>query len=268
MQTNLKAYWKVVTLTWNEMVTYRFNFSLWRVRGILYVLTRYYLWLVAIPVGMSIFGYRQSTILTYVILGALLESIIFSSRAADIGDDINSGNLSQFLLRPMHFFSYWFSRDLGDKAMNITFCIGELFAIFVLLHPPFFIQTNIVLLVAFFAAVILAVILYFTFSVLLGLIGFWSPEIWGPRFIFIILVNALAGGLFPLDIMPKPLYVFFQFLPFPYLMFFPLDIYLGKANAGQIVFGFVVCSVWIGLMYWFLAKAWRKGIRHYTAYGN
>lgn len=268
MTKQLGKYFRVAALTWEEMLTYRFNFAMWRVRGVLTILTRYYIWLAAIPVGMTLFGYSQKTILTYVIGTAILEAIVFSSRAAEIGDDINSGNLSQFLLRPMNYFGYWFSRDMGDKAMNIVFCAGEVLILYFLLRPPLFAQTDMLVVVAFLLAVILATILYFSFSVLLGMIGFWSPEIWAPRFIFIILVNALSGGLFPLTMMPPSLYRLFQLSPFPYLMFFPLNIYLGKVPREQILLGFVVCIFWIGVMYWFVLRAWKKGIKQYTAYGN
>lgn len=264
----MNKYLQIAKLTWDETFVYRLNFVMWRVRVVLQILTLYFLWSALIPTGASLFGYDQSSMLTYILGTSLISSIVLSSRSNAVGDEINSGNLSNFLLRPINYFLYWFARDVGDKAMNIIFSIIELTVLFVILKPPLFIQTESFYLLLTIVAIVLALIMYFFFNFLLGLIGFWSPEVWAPRFIFIILLNFFAGGLFPLDILPKFIFSAFQLLPFTYLLYFPIKIYLGQLTIIETFTGIMISLVWTLALYIIVQYVWRKGLKIYTAQGR
>ncbi|MDP3988547.1 MAG: ABC-2 family transporter protein [Candidatus Levybacteria bacterium] len=264
----MRKYWKVIKNTWEEMITYRLNFAMWRARVVFQTLTLYFLWSAILPSGVTLLGYSQSLMLTYVLGASFVGSIVTSSRSGSIGDEINQGNLSNFLLRPMNYFLYWFSKDLGDKAMNISFSIVELFLLFLILKPPIFIQSEPVYLALFLMSLISAVVIYFFINVIIGMIGFWSPEIWGPRFIFTILISFFAGGLFPLDILPRNIFLFFQYLPFSYLLYFPLKIYLGQIPILEIILGITVSFFWSIILYLTMKKIWNKGLRVYSAQGG
>lgn len=264
----MNKYLRVIRNTWEEILTYRLNFVLWRFRTVLQLLTIYFLWSSVMPSSSLVFGYTKSMMLTYILGTSLINSIVFSTRSHEIGENINSGNLSIFLIRPINYFIYWFSRDIGDKIMNILFSLLELVILFLVLKPPVFVQTNITYLSLTVIAVILAILIHFFFGFLLGTIGFWSPEVWAPRFIFYILISFFAGGFFPLDILPKSLFLVFQILPFSYLLFFPLKIYLGQLSNIEIFTGIIISSVWVFLLYNFLKLVWTKGLKIYTAYGR
>ncbi len=253
--------------TWDEAVTYRLSFSVWRFRNVLQLLTMYFLWYALVPAQKTTFGYSQSLILTYILGTSILSSLILSSRSYDLGDSINKGDLSSYLMRPINFFYYLFAKDIGDKAMNITFSVGELTILFILLRPPFFIQTNPFYLTAFFMSIIAALILFFFCNLLLGFIGFWSPETWAPRFIFGIFINFFAGGLFPLDILPAPLFAVFRLSPLTYLLYFPLKLYLGQLSFPDMLSGFLISYIWIFCMYKIIQLVWMRGLKVYTAQG-
>jgi len=264
----MKLYFQVAKNTWDEMLTYRFNFVMWRVRNVLQLLTVYYLWLAVTPQNGQIFGYNRPLILTYVLGATLVGSIVFSTRTQEMGDNINNGDLSQFLIRPFRYLGYWFARDIGDKLFNLSFAVGELAIFFLILHPSLFLQTNIAFLLLTILAVLLAVVMNFFIGSLLGMIAFWSPEVWAPRFIFFTLVSFFAGGLFPLDILPITLQRIFALLPFSYLGYFPIAIYLGKFSSTQLVQGFCIAILWSILLYILLSVVWRKGLKIYSSEGN
>lgn len=264
----MKKYLLVARLTWDETFSYRLNFTMWRVRTIIQLLTMYFLWLAIIPENGNILGYSRTFMLTYILGTSLISSIIIASRSYEVGTEINNGNLSNFLIRPINYFMYWFARDIGDKGMNITFSIIELFLLFLILKPPIFLQTEISFLLLAALSAGLGLLMYFFISFLLGMIGFWSPEVWAPRFIFLTVLTFFSGGLFPLDILPKPIFSFFELLPFPYLLYFPLKIYLGQLPLIEIYKGLAVSCVWIGILYALAKFVWIKGLKLYTAYGR
>ena len=264
----MKKYLRVAKNTWDEILTYRLNFVMWRVRTVVWLISAYFLWLAILPEGFSLFGYDQRIIITYILVGAVLSSIVASARSYAIGDEINRGDLSNFLMRPINYFLFWAARDLGDKAINITFSLIELAILLVLLRPPLLIQQDLLYLFLFIFSICIAVILEFFFNFLLGFIGFWSPEVWGPRFLFSIVIGFFSGGLFPLDMLPSPIYTFFQVLPFTYVLFFPLKIYLGQLSIPDVLFGFCVASLWAAILYVLVKFFWGKGLRLYTAQGR
>lgn len=264
----MKKYWQVLQSTLWEIGTYRFNFAMWRLRIVLQFLTTYFLWLAITPAQGQLFGYSQQLILTYVLGTALVGTMVFSTRTHEIGANIDSGDLSLFLLRPLNYFKYWFARDLGDKLVNIAFVIGELLILYVILHPPVFLQMHGIVLFATFVAICIAVVLNFYFGSLLGLIAFWSPEVWAPRFLYFILVPFLSGAIVPLDIFPQTLQQFLQLLPFSYLIYFPVKLYLGSLTFDQIIHGMTIGGLWIVLLHCATQVIWLKGLKSYSAQGR
>lgn len=264
----MNKYFLVAKNTWIETFTYRLNFVMWRLRVSLEFLTRYLLWLAIIPANSLFLSYNQSQMLTYIIVTSFVEAIVLSTRTHDIAENINSGSLSNFLITPINLFAYWFSRDLGDKLMNILFMVIELTLFFLIFHPPFFIQTNHFLIITFILSILLATIMHFYIGFSLSLIGFWSPETWAPRFIFFIVVTFFSGWTFPLDILPVTIYEILKFFPFTYLIYFPVKVYLGTLNNPEIILGIAVCFSWTIVLY-FLTKAfWQKGLRSYSSFGK
>lgn len=265
----VKKYWPVFKNTWQEYFTYRLNFAMWRVRTVTQLLLVYFLWCAIFQNQKGeIFGYSQQLILTYILGVSFLRAIVFSSRTIDVGDEINRGNLTNFLLKPLSYLKYWFTRDLADKILNLTLAVFELTLIFWLLKPEIFWQADIWRLTLFGLAALLAMLLYFYINFLFGLLAFWTPEVWAPRFVFLIFLEFFAGALFPLDILPKFLFNTLAFLPFPYLLFFPLKIYLGQLGFFQITTGFVISLSWILVFYQIVQLVWHQGLRIYSAEGR
>lgn len=274
----MKKYWLIITNTWLEYLAYRLNFLVWRLRSFVsFAMIYFFWWAVFSPPGggvgaSQVFGWQQGQILTYILGVAFIRSLIFSSRTSDVGGEINQGNLTNYLLKPLNFFSYWFSRDTADKLLNIACTFVELTLFSLILRPALFWQTDLSYLLFFLIALILATILYFYLNLFLGLIAFWTPEswsgIWGPRFVFMIILEFFAGTIFPLDILPKPILNLVQLTPFPYFIYFPLRIYLGKINTIQIMMGFAICLFWLAVWYLIIQKTWRAGLKIYGAEGR
>src|SRR3989338_4026154 len=74
--------------------------------------------------------------LSYIMLVAVLQSAVLASRSIDLAGVINSGELSNIIIRPISNLWYWLSRDMADKALNLIFSAVEIFLLIVLLRPP------------------------------------------------------------------------------------------------------------------------------------
>jgi len=263
----MKKYFYIFKNSLSEYFAYRLNFFLWRLRVIITVLINFFLWQAIFQSNKNVFGYQEPQILTYMILITLIESVVLSTQTQKVAYEINSGALSRLLIVPINFFTFNFIRDLSDKTINTICAMIEIPFLLIILKPPVYIQTNFLWLILFVFTLIFAAIIYFEINMILSFIGFWSKETWAPRFIFYILLMFLAGNYFPLDILPHPLYQIFLLMPFSYLVFFPLKIYLGNLTFSFVFNGLVVALLWIFLLWYFMYFLWNRGLKVYTAEG-
>ena len=56
--------------------------------------------------------------------------------------------------------------------------------------------------------------------------------------------------------------------PFPYQLYFPISIYLGKAAGAEMWRGLAMQLFWVLVAYVFARLMWRRGIRRYSAFGG
>ncbi len=247
---------------------YRLSFVLWRVRMVMQILVIYFLWWAIFKGHNTLFGYTQGMMLTYILLSAIVRPFSMGTRTQEVGSLINEGDLSNFLVRPINFLRYYVFRDLADKILNIIFAFFEVSILFIILKPSIFLQTNPAVLILTVFALIIGATLHFYFSMMLSYLAFWTPDVWAPRFLSFVLVEFFAGMLFPLDILPKPLFLLSNSLPFTYFIYFPLKLYLGQLNNQMVWTGLAVGIFWIFGFRFLTEFMWKKGLRIYTAEGR
>ncbi|MBI2611273.1 ABC-2 family transporter protein [Candidatus Gottesmanbacteria bacterium] len=264
----MKLFLQIFRNSVSEVTAYRLNFTLWRFRLLLRLLILFFLWQAIYSSQSNVFGYSESQMLTYILLSQIVATFIFSSKTQEFGELIYTGNLSNWLTKPINIFKYLIARDIADKSLNFIFSVAEVSLVFIIFSPPIFISQSVNILPWVFISIILGIIMYFMVSFLLSLVSFWTQESWAHRFLFFVISDFLAGGLFPLDILPQNLYKILLLTPFPYMMYFPLKIYIGGLSGNEIITGFTVLIFWLFIFYFAYKYLWKKGLRLYTAEGR
>jgi ABC-2 type transport system permease protein len=266
----MHKYWIIFTLSWQEEFTYRINFVLWRVRNVIKFLMIYFLWSGIFIANQSVYGYSKPQLLAYAFLLLLISTVVMSSPSSDnIGGEISSGDLGNYLVKPMHYLRYWFCRDLSSKLLNICFASIELMLLYLLLKPALHLSLNEVTIFSFFISLIIAVVLYFLISSLTRFVSFWSPEnTWPVAFLLSVIIELVSGGIFPLDILPDNIQHIMMFTPFPYLLYYPIAILIGKIEGIQILHVLLLGLCWVGLMMLITQYVWSKGLRIYASEGR
>jgi ABC-2 type transport system permease protein len=267
----MKKYLSVFKISFAQEFAYRLNFIMWRVRNVMQIILVYFLWsTVFYDPTREVFGYNREKILTYVFGILILRALVFSARMVDMAGEIANGDITNYLLKPINYFKYWMTRDLASKTLNLSFATVEITALYFIFRPQLFIQGDFLILVATLAAVILAMALFFCILFLVNMVTFWMPENgWAAQFLFVnIIADFLSGGVFPIDILPVLWQKILYALPFPYLLFFPLQVYLGKVGGGEMIRGLVIAFVWVTVLLLSVRTVWSRGIRRYSAEGR
>jgi ABC-2 type transport system permease protein len=265
----IRKAFQIARLTFQEYFTYRLNFILWRFRSFVLFFSLLVFWLAIYKDRIELLGYQKAQMLIYVVGIAFLRSIILASRSADLAGQIRNGELTKTIMLPINMLSFWFSRDLVDKALNIFFGILEISLAITILKLPFYFPHQIQSYFYFIILVVLAFFLYFCLNFFISILAFWTEEIWATRWLFgIVFLEFFAGALFPIDILPTWLQKIIYLTPFPYLIYFPLKVWLEQLSTGAILKSILVCACWLGLFYWLVKALWQKGVKNYEAYGG
>ncbi|KKQ52246.1 hypothetical protein A2865_02240 [Candidatus Woesebacteria bacterium RIFCSPHIGHO2_01_FULL_39_17] len=267
----MNKYLQVFKISFQQEFAYRLNFIMWRVRNVLQIFVVFFLWDTVFSFREGeLFGYDRDRILTYVFGLIFIKAFVLSARAQDVAGEIARGDIINYLLKPVSYFKYWLTRDISSKALNLIFAVFEFGILYLILKPPFYFQTNPFQILLSVVAICIAIYTFYLILFIVNVIPFWAPEMgWGGHFLVtVILVEFLSGSLFPLDILPANLQNILSFTPFPYLIFFPLQVYLGKITGLLLLKGIVVSLVWIVILWFFMKWVWNKGFKAYQAYGR
>lgn len=265
---SLNKYFQLIKISWQDVWIYKGNFILWRLRNVLVLLGSYLFWLAVYQDNLTLGAYSKSQMLTYVFLAAVIESVVLSSRVIGLGGIIRSGDLVNILIRPIKNYYWWFARDLADKAQNLFFALAEIALLIFILRPPLSLSVSLSTSVLFSFSILLSFLLFYQINYLLGLLGFWLPDVWAPRFLFMAVLNFTAGRLFPLDILPHLVQKIINFTPFPYLVYLPAQILLRSPSLTVVLPQLALALLWTIFFFFLIRFIWKKQLPNYSAEGH
>jgi len=120
----------------------------------------------------------------------------------------------------------------------------------------------------FIITILLALIMNYFFNLIFHSLTFR----YGDRSSMIYLINFvtafLAGSVFPLAFIEGTAYKILMFLPFKYIFFTPIEIFLGKLTPDKIIASWLYILLWTIAFYVIFKLIYRSGIKHYEAVGR
>jgi ABC-2 type transport system permease protein len=268
----VKKYRHVVGVGIQNNLTYRFNFLARSLFGLLPLVALLYVWQ-TIYAGKGpaalVGSYTFAEMVSYYLLITLVDALTAVNEDDwQIAADIRDGNISQFLLKPIDYLWYRLSLFLSGRLTYVAVAAVPLAVFFLCLRRYFVLPAGGGMLALFLVSTVLTALLQFFMSYTMALLAFWVLEV--STFIFILFAFEFiaSGHLFPLDILPPLLARALAFTPFPYQLYFPVSIYLGKLAPADLWRGLLLQTFWVVLSYALARLVWHRGIRKYAAAGG
>ncbi len=268
----MKKYWHVIGIGIQNTLVYRVNFLFRACFGLIPLMATIYLWRAVFqsnPDQEAVGGYTLAAMTSYYLVATIVDAL--TAVAEDdwqIAADIKDGNISQFLLKPIDYLTYRLCL-FGAGRIIYTAVAFLPVALFLLIQREFFLLPGDAETAAVFAlSVVLTALLQFFISYTMALLAFWVLEV--STFIFILFAfEYIAGGhLFPLDLLPSWLATALNFTPFPYQLYFPVSVYLGRVSGEALWQGLAIQAGWVLATYGLARFVWHRGIRRYSAVGG
>ncbi len=266
----MKKYLTVFGLAFQNEFVYRLNFILWQFRNVIRILLTFFLWNSVFSINKVAFGYTREQMLTYVFLVLVVYAFVTSAPSNDnIGGEIASGDLSNYLVKPISYMRYWLTRDWASKLLNVIFAVFETSLLFWWLRPQISFADSPLFIILGILMCILAALIYYFLTKSAVFVSFWTPEsTWGLMFVVLVLLEILAGVIFPLDVLPVWASKLLQFTPFPYLVYLPIQILLGKFTLVQSLRLLLQAFLWVVGSWYVTTKIWKSGQKVYAASGR
>lgn len=268
----MHKYWHVINIGIQNTLVYRTNFLFRAGFSLIPLMATIYLWRAVFssnPKHPEVAGYTLAGMTSYYLILTIVDSLTAVTEDDwQIAADIRDGRISQFLLKPIDYLAY---RLCLFGAGRLVYTLAALVPVGLFV---FFQRDHLVAppegpqLAAFLISVCLTALLQFLVSYTMALLAFWLLEI--STFIFILFAfEYIAGGhLFPLDLLPPAVLAVLQFTPFPYQLYFPLSVYLGRVQGPDLWQGLCIQATWVIVTYGLARWVWHRGIRHYSAAGG
>jgi ABC-2 type transport system permease protein len=265
----MRKYWHVIDIGIQNTLVYRTNFLFRSTFALVPLFATISLWRAIYSDKENIAGFTLAQMISYYLIVTIVDSLTAVTEDDwQIAADIKDGNISQFLLKPMDYLAYRLCL-YGAGRLIYTVCAIVPVTVFILFQGRYFVLPADAATVAWFAAsLVMTALLQFLISFTMALLAFWVLDV--STFIFILFAfEYIAGGhLFPLDVLPKVINQALHLTPFPYMLYFPVNIYLGRVTGGALWQGMVVQACWVVAAYALARLVWSRGLRKYSAVGG
>jgi ABC-2 type transport system permease protein len=264
----VQPYRKLFSLSWQKFLSYRLNFFLHALIVLISALAYLFLWQSVTNQTPSIGSYSGRALMTYLVGALFFNGIVSFGAAGDqVDDEIRRGELNRYLVQPLPALGAWLTTDLARHSLRTLYLLGTLGVLVALFNRELLPPIDLWHALAAIASVGLAYGIIYHWMVSLALASFWLTDSWSVRFGFRIVAEFGTGAFIPLTLFPSWLQTICFALPFKFLAYIPMQLYLGRLTATETTRAFLEASLWLVALVGLTNLIWRRGLRRYEGVG-
>ncbi|MFP4662169.1 MAG: ABC transporter permease [Halanaerobiales bacterium] len=264
----LKTIRGVAFATYKEWAAYRSHMLVSLFVGPVYFLVQYYIWS-SVYTGQDVInGFNLSEMLTYYGITTLINYCIMDFAGWNLQMLIRTGRFITFILRPVSHRLFAFSQKVGHRLLGFWLELIPVYLVFLLVFDIKLIPASLFWSIL---SILLGFMMMFLVNYCIGITGFWLTRTDGIRSIFLMCRDVFAGVFIPLTFFPEILQKVLFFLPFQYISYVPVRVFIGDYHLSGInldipqIVG--LQAVYVVIMLLISEIMWRKGIRKFTGVG-
>ncbi len=268
----MNKYWHAINIGFQNHLTYRFNFLARTLFGFIPLLAVVFLWRTIFAgkvADATVATFTLAEMTAYYLIVTIADALTAVNEDDwQIAADIKDGNISQFLLKPVDYLYFRFCLYLSGRLTYIAVAALPIGLLIFCLRDFFVLPADGLTFGLFLVSLMMTALLQFLLSYAMAMLAFWVLEV--STFIFILYAfeYIASGHMFPLDILPPVIKQALYFTPFPYQLYFPVGVYMGKITGTELVQGLVMQAGWVVVAYFVARFAWSRGLRKYSAVGG
>lgn len=248
-----------------DALTYRGDVFIYTITGIIHPVILLIIWLAVIASGGNPPMNRQE-FLVYYFAVLVIKLWTTAWHARRWSEKIRLGELSPYLLKPASFPLFLLGNNIGEKLLKSVYLLPLIFLAGSALNvnpPQISMGTILLLIISWF----LATVLTFTIELSILLTTFWLDDIESLDNFIVFSSYVFSGQFIPLVAFPMMIQKISLFLPFRYILSFPVEIITGRIIGLNTSAGLALQAFWCTLMIFICRTLWRNGLKRYSAVG-
>ena len=266
-------YWTTFLLHFKNIHEFKLNFYSYLIRMPVHIFIMVAIWMIIFKATgvTSIAGMEFGQFIVYIVLARMIGLTILGwDLVMHFEKYIVEGNLTQYLVRPINFLWWTFSLIIPEALVVVLLgIVGYIMLIFIL--PLLGVVTqfypSLLYLGLFFVSLLLAIVLCFMFYYFVTQLSFWFGKMWYLMSGVYTMQSLLSGELIPLTIHPV-FHAVASFLPFKYMVFSPLFIFLEKYTFQESLIQIGIQIGWILFFIVLIQFMFREGLKKFEAFGG
>lgn len=258
----------VAFVTYKEWSAYRSHILVSLFVGPVYFLTQYFIWKAVYSNQTTIKGFTFEQMLLYYGIATVMNYLTFDSAGWNLQMLIRTGRFLTFMLRPVSHRFFAFSQKVGHRVLGFWLEFLPVYLIFWV-----FLKIRLIPTRPFWTilSVFLSFTMIFLFNYCTGISAFWLTKTQGVRRMLLIMRDLFAGVFIPLSFFPGIVQKLFFFLPFQFMTYVPIRVFLGSYELAGITLTIPqivgVQALAVLVMLGLSEILWRLGITRFTGVG-
>ena len=212
-------------------------------------------------------GISLPDMITYAIFGSLVFNWDYTRFIRTFGRQIKSGDVAVFLLKPVRYPLMLLAGELGNFAFEllavqlpVTIIAGLIYG----LSPPASLFAGVMAIV-FFG---MGFVILFLLSAIAALLAFWLLTVFSLEWTLMALLAIFASGAVPLWFFPAPAADIIRLLPFSFVGYQPMAVYLGKLDVAGTLSTLGLGLGWVVILAACVALLWSRAQTRIVVHGG
>jgi len=263
----MRRYKGIAKAGFKVALAYRFEFFITLITAPVSLIVFYFLWksIFAYSGEEIIRGFTFNAMVSYYLLNLIVAFFTWSRIERYMEHDIRHGHMIMDLLRPLEYLYSIMIFEFGLTSLAIFMQAVPFFIIGILFFD--LVMASWINIIFFAISLVLAHVLYFLISYLIGLTAFWFQRIEGLSRAKKPVIHFLSGGLIPLTFLPLALQNISYYLPFQYIRFVPITLYLGSYELAEMFKLLGIQIAWVVILLAIAKLTWMRAFKKFAGAG-
>ena len=263
----VRVYREFARVGFVNTLAYRLRYYTGIATYFIYVSVYYFIWKAIYAQSPDIEGFDFHQMLTYVALGWILRSFYYNNIDQELAQQVMEGKLAMDLIKPVNVQMMYVAQAQGESLFRIAMLTAPTAVVLMLVYPVRRPASTLHFL-AFLASAVLSFLLVAGINFAVGTFAIRLKSILGLLRAKYFLLELFSGLLLPISFFPEAFQKVLQFLPFQYISYVPLLLYLGKIKGMGIFRALGLQLFWVAAMLAVGDALWRWSSRKITIQGG
>ena len=262
-----RVYAEFLRVGFVNTLAYRLRYYTGIVTYFIYVSIYYFIWKAIYEHSASIEGFDFKQLLTYVAVGWIIRSFYYNNIDQEIAMQVMEGKLAMDLIKPVNTQFMYVAQALGESVFRLALLTLPTAVILALVFP-LRLPASTLNFAAFMLSVFMSFFIVAGINFCVGTFAIRLKSILGLLRAKYFLLELFSGLLIPISFFPEVFQKALAFMPFQYISYVPVLIYLGKLQGLAVLKALAIQFFWVFAMLALGDALWRWSSRRITIQGG